>query len=168
MSELRNSDLRTPATAGLASRREWLGQAAGGLLLAVLALPLPALALPSAARAFLKQRFGDGPIRFERVAVTLPALAENGNSVAFGVLVDSPMTPEDQVARLDVFAPDNPNPHIAQFRFTSRSGRAAVRTRVRLAASQTVIAVAQLADGTRYGGSAEIVVTEAACLDFLI
>ena len=151
--------------AGNLNRREWLVRSANGLLL--LALPLPLRALPEAGRALLQRTYRGAEVRFERVRLTLPALAENGNSVALGVEVDSPMTDADRVLGLEILAPQNPNPRIARFDFGPTCPRAAVRTRVRMAASQTVVAVAEHANGRLYGGGAEIVVTEAACLDFL-
>ena len=147
------------------SRRDWLARSTGGLLL--LALPLPLQALPENARSLLRRTYGDAEVRFERVALSLPALAENGNSVSLGVAVESPPNPTNRVLRLDVLAPENPNPNITRFTFGPACGKATVRTRIRMAASQTVLAVAHFSTGDLYGGAAEIVVTEAACLDFL-
>ena len=135
-------------------------------------LPLPLRALPESARALLARAYGGADVRFERIALSLPALAENGNSVALGVAVQPPMAQADgaragSVVSLEVFAPENPNPRIARFHFGPACPRAEVRTRVRMAASQTVVAVAACSDGNLYAGAAEIVVTEAACLDFL-
>ena len=148
------------------SRREWLAHSAGGLIL--LALPLPLRALPENTRALLRRTYGDAEIRFERIELSLPALAENGNSVAFGVTVERSPADTNGVLGLDVLAPENPNPRIARLTFGPACGKAAARTRIRMAASQTVVAVARFANGDFFGGAAEIVVTEAACLDFLI
>ncbi len=133
----------------------------------LLALPLPLRALPENTRALLTQTYGDAEMRFARVALSLPALAENGNSVAFGVRVESPPDEMNRVLSLDIFAPENPNPSIARFTFGPACGKANARTRIRMAASQTVVAVARFANGDLFAGAAAIVVTEAACLDFL-
>ncbi len=115
----------------------------------------------------LAQHF-EGRIPVEgNVSVNLPALAENGNSVALEVQADLPVGAA-RVVSIDVFAPMNPAPHIAQFLFGAGTGRAQVRTRMRLAADQTVRAVASFDNGRLMMGGAHIVVTEVACLDFLI
>ena len=119
-------------------------------------------------REWLTETFGDRIVREEGVSVTLPPLAENGNSVAFTVNVDSPMLDRDFIRSIDVYAPQNPLPHIGHFEFSPASGRAGVSTRIRLGGDQTVRAVAQKSDGSLLVGGASIVVTEAACLDFLI
>ena len=45
------------------------------------------------------------------------------------------------------------------------AGRAEIVTRVRLNGTQRVVALAQLSDGSYWSGSAEVEVTESACLD---
>lgn len=81
------------------------------------------------------------------VTFELPATAENGNMVPFSIAVDSPMTVKDHVRAIHVIATANPQPDVASFRFTALSGRAAVSSRMRLAASQDVIGLAELSDG---------------------
>jgi sulfur-oxidizing protein SoxY len=87
---------------------------------------------------------------------------ENGNAVSMTVSVDAPAA---QVRSIDVFAEGNPLPHVVRFRFGPRAGAARVATRIRLATSQTVIAVAKLADGTCWRDSVDLLVTLAACID---
>jgi sulfur-oxidizing protein SoxY len=108
---------------------------------------------------------GGAPVRPGRVSLDLPALAENGNSVPFTLRVDSPMTAADHVKSVHVFAERNPRPLVAVFHLGPMSGRAVVSTRVRLAGTQRVLAVASLSDGTFWSGQMEVVVTSAACLD---
>ena len=95
----------------------------------------------------------------------MPPLVDNGNSVGLSVAVDSPMTPGDHVRRIAVFNEKNPQPNVATFHLTPRSGRASVSTRIRLADSQTVTAVAEMSDGTFWSDRADVIVTLAACLE---
>ena len=145
------------------TRRECLTGAAGGMLLTL--LPRAAQA---GERALLQAMYGEARVVFDRVELDLPPLVENGNSVALTVSVDSPMTEADHIAAIDVLAGDNPMPHLVRFGLTPGSGRATIATRIRLAGSQPVLAVARTSRGQLFGASAEILVTEAACLDFLI
>jgi len=148
------------------SRRRWLRRVA---TLPVLALVPPELrATPQSMREAMRAAFGDQDIRVGRVQLSLPALAENGNSVRLNVAVDSPMTDTDHVRFIQLFSPENPLPEIARFEFTPASGKAEIETRIRISAEQDVVAVAGLSDGSLWSGSAHIVVTEAACIDALI
>ena len=148
------------------ARRSWLRDAA--TLVCLAAVPLPLAAAPDDVAAARRTDFGDVPLQEGRVRLTLPALAENGNSVALSIDVDSPMTAADHVVAIHVFAEKNPLPKIAEFRLGPLSGRASVSTRIRLADTQKVIAVAELSNGELFSAAAETVVTQAACLDFLI
>ena len=148
------------------SRRQWL--TAGLTLGTASLLPLPARATPEEMAAAMHQAFGDRKITPERVQLTLPALAENGNSVRLQVSVTSPMTETDYVASVHVFAEANPLPEIVRFELGPLAGRAAIETRIRVAAEQHITAVAEMSDGSLWSGNAHIVVTEAACLDALI
>ncbi|MBI5790651.1 MAG: sulfur oxidation protein SoxY [Rhodocyclales bacterium] len=100
-----------------------------------------------------------------RVRLGLPQLAENGNSVPLELNVDSPMTEADHVRSLHVFAERNPRPLIASFHLGPHAGRAKVTTRIRLAGSQRVVAIAVLSDGSAWSDETEVIVTSAACLD---
>jgi len=100
-----------------------------------------------------------------RIRIVLPQLAENGNSVPLEIRVDSPMTATDHVRSVHVFAERNPRPLVASFRFGPDAGRAQLTTRIRLAGSQRVVALAVLSDGSCWTDGAEVVVTSAACLD---
>ena len=145
------------------SRRRLLASV-GGLVIVTIA-PVRVSATPEELTAALAEEFGTAEIAAGRVELTLPALSENGNSVSLEVQVQSPMTEADHVAELHVFAEKNPLPRIARFRFSPDSGVARVATRIRLADSQTVIAVARMSDGSLWSGRARIIVTLAACLD---
>ena len=131
--------------------------------------------LPGAARAadqsiesvvpLIRKITRDSAIRPGRVAVDLPLLAENGHSVPLTVTVDSPMTDVDHVRNVYLLSEKNPRPLIARFRLAARAGRAQIITRIRLAGSQRVVAVAEMSDQSFWYGTAEVNVTESACLD---
>jgi sulfur-oxidizing protein SoxY len=110
---------------------------------------------------------GEARVRPGRVSLDLPPLVENGNAVPLNVTVESPMTPADHVKAIAVFNEKNPQPHVAVFRLGPRAGRASVSTRIRLADSQKVTAVAQLSDGSFWSDSADVIVTLAACVEQL-
>ena len=100
-----------------------------------------------------------------RVKLELPPLVENGNTVPLTVSAESPMTAADHVKALHLFTEKNPQPDVASFRFGPRAGRASVATRMRLADTQTVIAICELSDGSFWSTSVNVVVTLAACLE---
>ena len=134
----------------------------------LLAMPL----LPRAARAQLAVldpnvvAFARGAqVRRGRVRISMPPLADNGNSVSLRVTVESPMSAEDHVRTIALISSRNPEPNMARFHLGPRAGRADISTRVRLAGSQRVYAVAALSDGSFWLDSHEIVVTLSACLD---
>jgi sulfur-oxidizing protein SoxY len=106
---------------------------------------------------------GGAPVRDGRVKLDVPALIENGNSVVLTVAVDSPMTPADHVTAIHVFAPKNPLPVMVSAYLGPRAGRARFTTRVRVADSQTLVAIASLSDGSWWSDSAPVVVTLPAC-----
>lgn len=105
------------------------------------------------------------PIRAGRVQLELPPLADNGNSVAMRLSVESPMTAQDHVRAVHLFSERNPVRHMAAFYLGPRSGRAEIASRIRLAGSQKIVALAEMSDGSFWAGSASVVVTLSACLD---
>lgn len=108
---------------------------------------------------------GGAPLREGRVKLDIPLLADNGNSVPLKVSVESPMSASDHVRSITLLSERNPRPIMATFYLGPQAGRAEVTTRVRLNGTQRLLAVAQLSDGSYWSGSAEVVVTESACLD---
>ncbi|NBX55482.1 MAG: sulfur oxidation protein SoxY [Betaproteobacteria bacterium] len=100
-----------------------------------------------------------------RVSVVTPRLADNGLSVPLLVRVDSPMNEDHHVQRMVLLSNRNPRPVIAEFELGPWSGKAEVATRVRLNGSQEVMALVQTSDGLWWRGTAEVEVTESACLD---
>jgi sulfur-oxidizing protein SoxY len=110
--------------------------------------------------------FTDGaPTRAGRVTLDIEPLVENGNAVPITISVASPMTADDHVQAIAVFTERNPQPEVAQFIFTPRSGRARVSTHIRLADSQQVVAVARLNDGSCWSHAVDVIVTLAACVE---
>jgi sulfur-oxidizing protein SoxY len=100
-----------------------------------------------------------------RVKLELPVLADNGNSVPMKVSVESPMSEADHVKVIRLISERNPEREMAVFHFGPRSGAAQVTSRVRLAGSQTVTAIAEMSDGSQWMDSARVQVTLSACVD---
>ena len=141
-------------------RRDFLAGAAA------LALPGAALAQVDPLEDPLVRALADGaPVRKGQVTLVLPQLADNGNSVPIRIAVDSPMTAADHVKSIHLYSERNPVPNMANFYLGPRAGRAEINSRVRLAGSQRVTAVAKLSDGSFWYDAAPIVVTLSACLD---
>ena len=149
---------------GRTSRRQFLRAAAGVGLASVIAVR-PARATPAAMQDAINKVVGGARVSTGRVKLELPPLSENGHAVPLTVSVESPMTEADHVKAVHVFTEKNPQPEVASFRFGPRAGRARVSTRIRLADTQTVVAVCELSDGSFWSGSAAVVVTLAACLE---
>jgi sulfur-oxidizing protein SoxY len=103
-----------------------------------------------------------------KVKLDIPPLVENGNSVPMTVSVASPMTATDYVKSIHVFNEKNPQPNLGNFYLGPRAGRAQVSTRVRLADSQKITAIAKLSDGSFWSVTADVVVTLAACTEEVI
>ena len=150
-------------------RRQWLKQVQGLGLLAFgfLANPLVAFAKKEEADEAIKKITGGAAIREGKVTLTIPPLVENGNLVVLKVSVDSPMTANDYVKTIHVIAEGNPLPNIFTVYLTPRSGTANITTRVRLADSQKVWAIAQMSNGSFWQGSAETLVTLSACTEMV-
>lgn len=99
------------------------------------------------------------------IRLEIPGLADNGHLVPLRVLVDSPMTEQDHVRQIVLLSSRNPVTRMAVFTLGPWSGRADLATRVRLAGTQVVAALARLSDDSFRLASTEVVVTESACLD---
>ncbi|MGE0744983.1 MAG: SoxY-related AACIE arm protein [Rhodospirillales bacterium] len=138
--------------------------AAGAGFAAVVAVR-PAWATPEEMQAALRGFTGGAAVKRGRIKLDVPPLVENGNTVPLTVTVDSPMTEREHVKAIAVFNERNPQPNVAVFHLGPRAGRAAVSTRMRLATSQTVTAVAALSDGSYWSDAIEVVVTLAACVE---
>jgi sulfur-oxidizing protein SoxY len=152
------------------SRRDFLraaGAAAAGLGLASVSVVEPARATPAAMQDAIGKVVGAARVTAGKVKLELPPLVENGNAVPLAVSVESPMTAAEHVRAIHVFTEKNPQPDVASFYLGPRSGRASVATRIRLADTQTVVAISELSDGSFWSARADVVVTLAACLEEL-
>ncbi|HEY7657501.1 MAG TPA: SoxY-related AACIE arm protein [Burkholderiales bacterium] len=150
----------------MTSRRDFLiaaAGAAGGIGLATVSRP--ARATPAAMQDAIRKVTGGAPLRSGRVKLDVPPLIDNGNSVPLAVAVESPMTPSDYVKAIHVFTERNPLPNVVSVHLGPRAGRARLATRVRLADTQTVLAIAELSDGSYWTDSVQVVVTLSACLE---
>src|SRR5688572_28521224 len=146
------------------SRRDFLRVAAGVGLASVITVR-PARATPAAMQEAITKVVGTARVSRGRVKLDLPPLSENGHAVPLTVNVESPMTEADHVKAVHVFTEKNPQTEVASFRFGPRAGRARVSTRIRLADTQTVVAVCELSDGSFWSDSATVIITLAAGLE---
>ena len=146
-------------------RRQVVAGAAGAVL--ALALRPAAAAQPrtETTESAIRRFAGDNTIRPGRVSLDLPPLVDNGNTVPLTVSVESPMTLADHVRRIGVFNEKNPQPNVVTLHLRPGAGRAQVATRIRLADTQRITAIAEMSDGTYWSASADAIVTLAACLE---
>lgn len=115
----------------------------------------------------IRKVVGNATVRAGKVRLNMPPLVENGHLVPLKVSVDSPMTEKDHVKAIHVFTERNPMPEMVTVRLGPRAGLAQITTRVRMADTQNVVAIAELSDGTFWSDSAHLIVTLAACLEEL-
>jgi sulfur-oxidizing protein SoxY len=145
-------------------RRRFLAGSAG---IAVIALSRSALAARPSLEEAVRTFSGGAEVRAGRVKLDIPPLVENGNAVGVTVSVESPMTEAEHVKRIALINQKNPQAEVAVFHLGPRSGRAGISTRIRLATSQAVVAVAELSDGSFWSAQSEVFVTLAACIEDL-
>ena len=144
-------------------RRRTLGAGAGAAVALLLGGTGRALATMEDVEAAIAE-FGGGVEPTEgALRLTTPEIAENGNSVPVSFEVDSPMSEDDHVESVMILATDNPSVDVATFHFTPMSGRATASTRMRLARTQDVVAVARLSDGRLVRASNNVEVTIGGC-----
>lgn len=150
-------------TAGQITRRTILAGSVGtaGLLV----LRPAAFATPTELAGAIAEFTGNAPVQRGRIKLDLPPLVENGNSVSVSVKAESPMTEQDHVRAIAIFTEQNPQPNVITVRLGPRAGRAFVNTRMRLATSQKVVAVAGFSDGSFWSDQVEVIVTLAACVE---
>ena len=150
----------------LATRRDTLRGAAA---LAAAAMPIllvrRAAATPADMRAAIANVIGDAKLNVGRVKVEIPPLVENGNTVPCTITVESPMTSKDYVKAIHVFNEKNPQPNVISARFGPRAGRASIAIRIRLTDTQTVLALAEMSDGSFWSDSVSVIITLGACLE---
>jgi sulfur-oxidizing protein SoxY len=131
----------------------------------VLAVTLLGAALPAMASPAINAFTGGAAPRNGRVAIDIAALVENGHMVPVSVQVESAMTAAEHVKRIALFTERNPLPEVAVFTLGPHNATARVATRMRLATSQRITALAEMSDGSYWQQTAEVVVTLAACIE---
>jgi sulfur-oxidizing protein SoxY len=152
------------------TRRQFLRLTGGAAVLGTIPIVTlrPAEATPTSLASAIHTVTNGAAVTTGKVKLDVPPLVENGNTVPMTVSVASPMAPEDFVKSIHVFNEKNPQPNIGNFYFGPNSGRAQVSTRIRLADSQKVVAIARLSDGSFWSVSVDVVVTLAACTEEVI
>ncbi|MEX3008125.1 thiosulfate oxidation carrier protein SoxY [Hoeflea sp. TYP-13] len=146
------------------TRRETMSFSAGAIALMIAgARTAPAMAGAGETDAAVMAFSGGAQPEAGVITLKAPEIAENGNTVPVSVSVDSPMTKDDYVESVAIFAEGNPNPEVVTFNFTPRSGEAAATTRMRLAKTQNVVAVAKTSTGKVYIDKREVKVTIGGC-----
>lgn len=145
------------------NRREFLTASSTAVTIAMTTQAV--FATPVEVRDAIRQLVGSATINPGRVKLDLPPLVENGNVVPIKITVDSPMNASDRVKAIHLFAEKNPLPIVAVFHFGPRAGRADVDVRIRLADSQTVIAICEMSDGSFWSDRVDTVVTLSACVE---
>lgn len=144
------------------TRRETLALAAIASLAAFLA-PKMVMADEQAVAAEIKRLYGDKKFDSGKVKLDVPEIAENGLVVPVNVEVESPMTDQDYVKAVHVFADGNPAPGVVSYRFTPACGKAAASTRMRLAQTQNIICIAEMSSGSLYMAKSNVKVTIGGC-----
>ena len=127
------------------------------------AIPLSAQATPENALTAIGELIGAKTPKEGRVKLILTEIAENGGTVPLKVSVDSPMSEEDHVQAIHVFADGNPFPEVASYFMGPHNGKAYLSIRLRLLKTQNVIAVAEMSNGEVYLGRKNIKVTIGGC-----
>jgi sulfur-oxidizing protein SoxY len=149
------------------TRRDFLGLAGGAAVAG--AVPIVTLrrieATPAMLTSAIRNVVGEAPVQTGKVKIDIPPLVENGNTVPMTVSVTSPMTATDYVKSIHVFNEKNPQPNIGNFYIGPWAGRAQISTRIRLADSQKVVAIARMSDDSFWSVSTEVIVTLAACTE---
>lgn len=146
------------------SRRAWLSTSAATAAAAFFGISGSAIATMEDVEKLINEYAGGataetgGPLR-----LTTPEIAENGNSVPVAISVDSPMTDDDYVESVMILASENPSPDVVTFHFYPASGKASASTRMRLAKTQDVLAVAKTSTGEVYRVSNNVKVTIGGC-----
>jgi len=107
---------------------------------------------------------GDKLVKKE-LQIEAPILADNGSLVPIQIQVQSPMSEQDHVTHIYLLSQRNPVTQMAMFQLGPWNGSAGVSTRIRLAGTQEVVALARLSNGEFRYNQMEIIVTESSCVD---
>jgi sulfur-oxidizing protein SoxY len=151
-------------SANALSRREFaVGVAAGIAGVAVSFEAGLAQDQPQAWEQAVRKILGDAKPIEGKLTIEMPEIAENGNTVPFTIAAESPMTEKDNVKAVHIIATANPQPGVATFLFSPLSGKASVSSRMRLARTQDVVAIAELSDGRFLMAKRPVKVTIGGC-----
>ena len=145
----------------MTTRRTFLAGAA-----AITLLPMASAdATPEALQAAIREIVGDAKLNEGRITIDLPPLVENGNTVPLTISVESPMTDADHVKAIHVLNEKNPQPHVFSAWLGPRAGKAVLSTRIKLADTQKIVAIAETSNGAFWTARADVIVTIAACIE---
>jgi sulfur-oxidizing protein SoxY len=133
------------------TRRDTLALGVGALALTVLPFRVNA-----AVEDVIAEFTGGAAMADTGVTLTAPEIAENGNTVPIAVEAEGAVS-------ILVLAAGNPTPGVATFNFGELAGAHAASTRIRLAGTQDVIAIAKMADGSFARASSNVKVTIGGC-----
>jgi sulfur-oxidizing protein SoxY len=145
------------------SRRDALALGASGAALTFVGLGEPASGAAKEAADQIAKFTGGKTAENGKVSIELPEIAENGNTVPFSVSVEAPMAADNYVSEILVVADGNPNPGVATFHFSPLSGKAEASTRIRLATTQNIVAVAKTSKGEFFTNQKLVKVTIGGC-----
>jgi len=147
----------------LLSRRTALALSASSAALSFIGLSEQASAAAKEAADMIAKFTGGKTAEQGKVSIELPEIAENGNTVPLSVSVEAPMSAENYVSDILVVADGNPNPGVATFQFSPLSGKAEASTRIRLATTQNIIAIAKTSKGEFFTSQKLVKVTIGGC-----
>jgi sulfur-oxidizing protein SoxY len=133
----------------------------GGVAIAALAVA-PAQARPEA-EALVKEFASGKAVQEAGLVLDIPELSENANAVPVGIRIDDKFSEGRYCEEILLIAENNPRPMACRFRFSSQTGMANIVTRIRLAESQTVIALARMSDGAILAQRTTVTVTVGGC-----
>lgn len=133
------------------TRRDALAMGLGATVVAMLPMRLSAAADDAIMAYTGGAEAGEGDI-----TLTAPEIAENGNTVPIGVAAPG-------AVEIMVLALANPSPEVAKFKFGPAAGAQAAKTRIRLAGTQDVVAIAKMPDGSFIKTSQSVKVTIGGC-----
>jgi sulfur-oxidizing protein SoxY len=150
---------------GHTPHRRQLLLAAGASWLSLQTRPAAAVSAPDTLQQVILRWAAGQPVTEGRVVLEVQPLVENGNAVPISVRVDSPMSTTQRVQEIIVFNERNPLRDVVRATFGPASGRAQLDTRIRLATSQRLVALARLSDGSQWSAKVDVVVTLAACIE---
>jgi len=147
----------------LLSRRDTLALGASGAAITLVGWADSASAGAKEAAELIGKFTGGKTAEQGKVSIELPEIAENGNTVPLSVSVDVPMTADNHVSEILVVADGNPNPGVATFQFSPLAGKAEASTRIRLATTQNIIAIAKTSKGEFFTNQKLVKVTIGGC-----